>query len=387
VSPRPARLAFLPYGRQLIDDADVRAVVETLRSDWLTTGPKVDEFEQGIAGATGSAHAVAVSNGTAALHASMAAIGVAPGDEVIVPALTFVATANAAVYQGGTPVFADVLPESLLVDPADVERRLTPCTKAIVTVDFGGQPCHYNELRELARSAGVPLVADACHALGATYRDRPVGTLADLTTLSFHPVKHITTAEGGMVTTDDAELATRLRRFRNHGLSSDHRERHAAGSWRYEMLELGFNYRLSDLQCALGIAQLRHLPEWVARRREIAALYTAALADVAGGRPLAVEPDRVSSWHLYVVQLELEQLRGTRDDVFRAMRGRNIGVNVHYIPVPHHPYYRERARGGWTAAEHAYERILSLPMFPAMTDEDVADVVAALEQSLAALRR
>ena len=387
MSPRPARLAFLPYGRQLIDDADVRAVVETLRSDWLTTGPKVDEFEQGIAGATGSAHAVAVSNGTAALHASMAAIGVAPGDEVIVPALTFVATANAAVYQGGTPVFADVLPESLLVDPADVERRLTPCTKAIVTVDFGGQPCHYNELRELARSAGVPLVADACHALGATYRDRPVGTLADLTTLSFHPVKHITTAEGGMVTTDDAELATRLRRFRNHGLSSDHRERHAAGSWRYEMLELGFNYRLSDLQCALGIAQLRHLPEWVARRREIAALYTAALADVAGVRPLAVEPDRVSSWHLYVVQLELEQLRGTRDDVFRAMRGRNIGVNVHYIPVPHHPYYRERARGGWTAAEHAYERILSLPMFPAMTDEDVADVVAALEQSLAALRR
>ena len=375
----PVRRELLPYGRQTIDEDDVRAVVEVLRSDWLTTGPKVGELERAFAAAVGAAEAVAVANGTAALHAAVAAVGVGPGDEVIVPALTFAATANCAVFQGGVPVFADVDRRTLLLDPASVEARITPRTQAVVAVDYAGQPCDYDRLRRLTDRHRLALIADACHAPGGSYRGRPVGSLADLNTFSFHPVKHLTTAEGGMVTTGDAEAARRMRRFRNHGITSDHRQRSERGSWFYEMVDLGYNYRLSDLQCALGLSQLGKLDRWVERRRQIAGRYDAAFAGVPEIEPLAVRGEVRHAYHLYVVRLSAG-LAGRRDEVFRALRAAGIGVNVHYPPVHLHPFYRRRFGTGpglCPVAEAAAEEILSLPMFPAMSDGDADDVVAA----------
>jgi perosamine synthetase len=386
----PVRKTLLPYGRQEIDDADVAAVTEVLRGDWLTTGPKVAEFERALAAVAGTADAVAVSSGTAAVHAAMFALGIGPGDEVIVPPMTFAATANAVVYQGATPVFADVDPATLLVDPDAVAACVTARTKAVAAVDYAGQPCDYDRLERIAQRHGLRLVDDACHAIGGSYRSRPVGALAAMSALSFHPVKHVTTGEGGAVTTDDAELARRLRLFRNHGISGDFRQRAAQDSWVYEMIELGYNYRLSDLQCALGITQLAKLPRSIARRRAIAGRYTAALADLPGIKPLAVRGDVAHAYHLYVVQIEPARLRVDRGTIFRALRAEGIGVNVHYIPVHLHPYYRRRfgtAPGLCPVAEAAYERILSLPMFPSMTDRDVADVIEAIHKILLAYRR
>jgi perosamine synthetase len=299
--------------------------------------------------------------------------------------MTFAATANAAVYLGATPVFVDVHPDTLLIDLTSVEKAITPLTKAIIAVDYAGHPCDYDSLHALAAQHGVTLLADACHALGASDKERPVGTLAALSAFSLHPVKHITTGEGGMITTEDPKLAAKMRVFRNHGISTDHRERTAQGSWFYEMIELGYNYRLTDLQCALGLSQLRKLPVWVARRREIAHAYDSALSCLPAVRPLAVRPDVSHSYHLYVVRLEVEEIRATRAEVFAALRAEGIGVNVHYIPVHLHPFYRTRLGthpGLCPVAEAAYERLLTLPMFPAMTDQDVNDVIRALEKVL-----
>ncbi|HEX2188377.1 MAG TPA: UDP-4-amino-4,6-dideoxy-N-acetyl-beta-L-altrosamine transaminase [Longimicrobiaceae bacterium] len=377
----PVRSEVLPYGRQWLDDDDVEAVVRALRSDWLTTGPLVPEFERAFAESAGAAEAVAVSNGTAALHAAMHALGIGPGDEVIVPAMTFAASSNCVVYQGGTPVFADVDPGTLLVDPASVEARITPRTRAVVAVDYAGQPCDYKALRALAERHGLALVDDASHSVGGSDRGRPVGSLADLSTFSFHPVKHLTTGEGGMVATDDAELARRMRVFRNHGITSDHRQRAEQGGFFYEMVELGYNYRITDFQCALGLSQLRKLPAFVRRRQEIAARYDAALAAVPAVRPLAVRPGVSHAYHLYTVLLDTGRLSADRAAVFAALRAEGIGVNVHYIPVHLHPFYRERfgtGPGTCPVAEDAYERLVTLPMFPQMTDGDADDVVAAV---------
>lgn len=373
----------LPYGRQSVDDDDVQAVVDVLRSDWLTTGPKVDEFERAVAETVGARYGVAVSSGTAALHAAMRAVGVGPGDEVIVPAITFAASANAAVYEGATPVFVDVLPDTLLVDPADVERKMTSRTKAIVPVDYAGQPCDYDVLGPLAAKAGVSLIADGCHALGARLGDRFVGSLADITAFSFHPVKHITTGEGGMVVTDDPELAAIARRFRNHGISTEFRERAERGTWSYDMVELGYNYRISDLQCALGLSQLRKLSGWLDRRQEIAHAYDEAFARLPGVTPLTKPSNVQHAYHLYVVRLSAAV--ADRQAVFSALREAQIGVNVHYLPVYLHSFYRERfgtEPGLCPVAEEAYEEILSLPMFPTMDDDDVERVVEALSQAV-----
>jgi perosamine synthetase len=377
----PVRATTLPYGRQCVDDDDVAAVTETLRSAWLTTGPKVEQFEQALAACTGTAFAVAVSNGTAALHAAMYSLGIGKGDEVIVPAITFAATANCVAFLGGRPVFADVNPDTLLLDPAGVESRVTPRTKAVIAVDYAGQSCDYNALGALAGSRGLALADDACHAIGGSYRGRPVGSLAAVNTFSFHPVKHVTTGEGGAITTDDPDLAGRMRTFRNHGITTDHRQRESKGSWFYEMGDLGFNYRLTDIQCALGISQLPKLPAWVRRRQAIALRYDAAFARMPAVRPLAVRPEVSHAYHLYVIRLELDRLRVDRAAVFSALRAEGIGVNVHYIPVHLHPYYRRTfgtAPGDCPVAEAAYERILSLPIFPAMTDEDAEDVIRAV---------
>lgn len=375
-------MSVIPYGRQQIDDDDIRAVVDVLRSDWLTTGPAVARFESDVAEYVGATYGVAVSSGTAALHVAALALGVGPGDEVIVPPMTFAATANAVVYAGATPVFVDVREADLLLDPKLVEAAITPHTRAIFAVDYAGQPCDWDELRAVADRHGLALLADGCHALGATYRGRSVGTLADLTVFSFHPVKHITTGEGGMVVTEDAALADRMRSLRNHGITADFRERDAGDSWYYEIAEMGNNYRLTDIQCALGSSQLRKLDGWLARRRSIAASYDAALTEMDGASSLLVSPDVEHAYHLYVVRLA----RGvSRVDVFSLMREAGVGVNVHYIPVHMHPYYRRElgtGPGTCPVAEQAYEQIVSLPMYPGLSDGQVGEVLKALERAI-----
>jgi len=370
--------ATIPYGRHWIEEDDVAAVVRALRSGWLTTGPLVPEFERAFAHAAGVNHAVALSSGTAGLHAAMHALGVGPGDEVIVPPITFVATANCAVFQGARPVFADVEPDTLLIDPAEVERKISRRTRAIIAVDYAGHPCEYDRLAEVARSHGVALVADACHSLGARFRERPVGSLARLNVFSLHPVKAITAGEGGVVTTDDPSLADRMRRFRNHGISLTAREREARDTWAYEVTELGYNYRITDIQCALGLSQIRKLDRWTERRRQIARRYDEAFRGLPQAAPLAVRSWAEPAYHLYVLRLNPAALKADRGEIFHRLRSRGIGVNVHYIPVHLHPYYQERFGTGpglCPVAEAAYERLLTLPLFPAMTDQDVERVI------------
>lgn len=386
----PVRGTRLPYGRQWLNDGDIAAVIEVLRSDWLTTGPKVGEFEQAFADFVGAEEAVAVSNGTAALHAAMYAIGIGQGDEVIVPPMTFASSANCIVFQGGAPVFADVDPDTLLLDPPQVEAKITPHTKAIIAVDYTGQACDYDALRAITDRHDLTLVADACHALGGSYNERPVGSLADLSAFSFHPVKHITTGEGGMIATDDPDLARRMRVFRNHGITTDHRQREQQGSWFYEMVDLGYNYRLTDFQCALGMSQLFKLPGWVARRQEIARRYDEAFAELPAVGPLGVRGDVSHAYHLYMIRLDLDQLKVDRARVFTALLAEGIGVNLHYIPVHLHPFYRERFSTGpglCPVAEAAYERLITLSIFPRMSDGDVEDVIAAVRRVMEAYRR
>jgi len=383
----PVRETLLPYGRQSVDEDDIQAVVEVLRSAWLTTGPKVGEFEEAFAQRVGAAHAVSFSSGTAALHGAAFAAGLKPGDEAITSPMTFAATANCVLYQGATPIFADVSPDTLNLDPERAAAKITSKTKAILPVDYAGHPADLDAFLEIAGRHGLVVIEDACHALGAEFRGRPVGAIADMTVFSFHPVKHLTTGEGGMVTTNNARLAETLRRFRNHGISSDARQRQSEGQWHYEMVLLGFNYRLTDIACALGLSQLKRLAPNLLRRREIATRYSAAFRDLPGIVPPSLRRETNPAWHLYPIRVDLAKLTADRGQVFRALRAENIGVNVHYIPVHRHPYYRDRFgyRGGeYPIAEDAYERLISLPMFHGMSDEDVQDVIAAVKKVMAA---
>lgn len=378
---------FIPYGRQIIDEDDIAAVTGVLRGDWLTTGPAVVEFEAAFADAVGAEHAVACSNGTAALHLSMLAAGIGPGDEVIVPSMTFAASANCARFVGADVVFADVRDDTLNLDVEHARALVTDRTAAIVTVDYAGVPGDLDGVRALCDEHDLVMVEDGCHAPGATHRGRPVGSIADLTSFSFHPVKHLTTAEGGMVTTNDPELARRARRLRNHGIDTDFRQRETAGTWEYDVAELGFNYRLPDLNCALGLSQLEKLPGWVERRRTLAGRY----ADLLGDEPrlrLPHEPEDVeASWHLYPVRITGERAADIRAEVFEVLRAAGIGVNVHYKPVHLHGYYRDLGYepGLTPVAEAAYDGLLSLPMWPGLTDEQqdqvVNELIAALEQA------
>ena len=379
----PVRATFLPYGRQSVSEADIQAVVEVLRSDWLTTGPKVGEFEEAFAARVGAKHAISFSSGTAALHAAAFAAGLKAGDEAISTPMTFAATANCVLYQTATPVFADVSKDTLNLDPEQVESRITPRTRAILPVDYAGHPADLAPIIEIARRHKLLVIEDACHALGAIYRERRVGSIADMTVFSFHPVKHITTGEGGMVSTNNPQFAETLGRFRNHGISSDARQRQSAGQWHYEMVLLGFNYRLSDIVCALGIQQLKKLDANLKRRREIAAQYTAAFQEIPGVIPPSVRREVNPAWHLYPIRLNLEKLTADRAQIFRALRAENIGVNVHYIPVHRHRYYREQFgyKGGeFPVAEDAYERLISLPIFHGMSEQDVEDTIVAVRK-------
>jgi perosamine synthetase len=379
----PVRRTLLPYGRQTIGEDDIQAVVDTLRSDWLTTGPRVNEFEEAFAAWVGARYAVSFSSGTAALHGAAFAAGVGAGDEAITSPLTFAATANCVLYQGAKPVFADITHDTLNLDPQQIAKQITSRTKALLPVDYAGHPADLDAMLEIAERHGLTVIEDACHALGAEHRGRRVGSLSHMTVFSFHPVKHLTTGEGGMVTTDNAKFADTLRKFRNHGISSNARDRQREGQWHYEMVLLGFNYRLTDIACALGLQQLTKLEANLARRREIAAKYTAALRAVAGIVVPAVRSEVSPAWHLYPIRLDLTRLSAGRAEIFRALRAENIGVNVHYIPVHLHPYYKERFgyRGGeFPVAESAYESLITLPMFHGMGDSDLEDVVAAVSK-------
>lgn len=381
----PVRKTLLPYGRQSIRESDIEAVVEVLRSDWLTTGPKVAEFEEAFAAFVGARFAVSFSSGTAALHGAAFAAGLQPGDEAITSPMTFCATSNCVLYQGARPVFADVCGDTLNLDPEQVQAKISSATKAVLPVDYAGHPADLDAILEIAERHGLTVIEDASHALGAEYRGRRVGQIAHMTTFSLHPVKHLTTGEGGMITTDRADFAETLRRFRSHGISSDARARQSAGQWHYEMVLLGMNYRLPDLNCALGLSQMKGLPENLARRREIAARYAEEFAGLQGLILPAVRGDVNPAWHLYPVRVDSAQLTAGRTEVFRALRAENIGVNVHYIPVHLHPYYRERFgyKGGeYPVAEAAYEGLVSLPMFHAMTEGDIEDVVRAVRKVL-----
>ena len=383
----PVRSSLLPYAHQSIADADVEAVAAALRSDWLTTGPRVPAFEDELAAYTGARHAVAFSSGTAALHGATTAAGLGPGDEAVTTPLTFVATANCVLYTGAEPRFADVDAGTLLLRPETVAAAITPRTRAILPVDYAGQPADYPALRAIAdRAPGGPLtiIADASHSLGATFEGRRVGTLADMTVLSLHPAKILTTGEGGAVLTDRDDLAERLRRFRNHGIGT---ELAARRDWTYDMVELGYNYRLTDIGAALGASQLARIGEFLGRRRELAAHYLQRLQGHELLDPPAVDPRADPAWHFAYVQLRLDRLRVDRGEVFRALRAEGIGVNVHYIPVHRHSFYRQRFPDvSMPVAEAAYERLLTLPLFAAMTLADVDDVVAALDKVTTAYR-
>ena len=385
----PVRSKMLAYGRQMIDSDDIQSVMEALQSDWLTTGPRVAEFEKLFADYVGAKHAIAVSNGTAALHAAMFAAGITKGSEVITTPFTFVATSNAVKYMGGDVKFADIRPDTYNINPAEIVKKITKQTKAIIAVDFAGQPCDFDEINAIANEFNIPVIEDAAHSLGATYKKNKVGSICTLTTFSLHPVKHITTGEGGLITTDNEEFAERMRLFRNHGIALDHKKREMKNSWHYDMSHLGFNYRLTDIQCALGISQLKKLDLWVQRRKEIAKRYSDSFANLKEIIIPFTANDRDSSWHLYVIQLNAEFLKVDRNEIFKALRAENIGVNVHYIPVYWHSYYENLGfpKGLCPVTEKIYKNILSLPMWPGMTDTDVEDTISAVHKVIEAYRQ
>ena len=375
----PVRSTLLPYARQTIDAADVAAVSAALTGDWITQGPTVARFEEALAAHAGAAYAVAFANGTAALHAACWAAGLGDGDEALTTPLTFAATANAVVYQEARPVFVDIDPTTLNIDPDAVKRAATARTRALMPVDFAGLPCAYDTLRPLAREHGWTLIADAAHSLGGALRDRPVGSLADMTTLSFHPAKMITSGEGGAVLTDDARLHERLRTMRHHGIRYPDRER----PWRYEIDAPGNNYRLTDFQSALGLSQLAKLDRFWTARDRLARRYRERLA----GSPFVdlpvLPPPARHGWHLFIALLRLDRLSADQDTVLRALRAENIGVTMHYPLVYRHPYYRRRfgyEAGLCPRAESVEARLVTLPLFPTMTDADQDDVLRAMDK-------
>lgn len=387
---KPVRDTYLGYGQQWLDEEDVERVVQTLRSPMITQGPKIVEFEEKIAAYTGARYAVSFCNGTAALHAACYAAGLGEGDEVITTPITFVASANAALYVGAKPVFADIDPRTYNLSPERVEALITPRTKAIIGVDFTGQPADWRALREIADRHNLILIEDAAHALGATYHGQHVGGLADLTMFSFHPVKPITTAEGGVMITNSAEYAHRLRLFRSHGITNDRElmERDE-GPWYYEMHELGMNYRLTDIQAALGISQLTKLETFLERRRKWAGLYTQAFSDMEEVITPYQLPHTESGWHLYMLRLDLERFKVGRRQMFEALRAENIGVHVHYIPVYWQPYYQRLGyqQGICPQAETWYEEVLTLPLFAKMSEDDVCSVIEAVKKVVQAYKK
>lgn len=369
---------MIPYGRQTIEEDDIQAVVSVLKSDYLTTGPKIAEFEKIVADYVGAKYAVAISNGTSALHAACFAAGIQPGDEVITTPLTFAASSNCVLYCGGTPVFADVDLKTYNIDPEDIRRKITDKTKAIIAVHLAGQPCDMDEIHKIAKEHDLLVIEDGAHALGSVYKGKKVGTLSDMTTFSFHPVKPITTGEGGMIVTDNEEFYQKMMLFRSHGITRDENlMTRNDGSWFYQQLDLGYNYRITDIQCALGCSQMRKLDRFLARRKEIVTRYNEAFADCENIIIPYQLPETESGWHLYIVQVK----NCDRRKVFEALREHGIAVNVHYIPVYLHPYYQEHGYKDVHCrnAEEVYSHIISLPLYPTLTEEQQQYVIETLK--------
>lgn len=369
---------MIPYGRQTIEEDDIQAVVDVLRSDYLTTGPKIAEFEKMVADYVGAKYAVAISNGTSALHAACFAAGIQPGDEVITTPLTFAASSNCVLYCGGTPVFADVDPKTYNIDPEDIRRKITDKTKAIIAVHLAGQPCDMDEIHKIAKEHDLIVIEDGAHALGSVYKGKKVGTLSDMTTFSFHPVKPITTGEGGMIVTDNEEFYQKMMLFRSHGITRDENlMTRNDGPWFYQQLDLGYNYRITDIQCALGCSQMKKLDRFLALRKEIVARYNEAVADCENIVTPYQLPETESGWHLYIVQVK----NCDRRKVFEALREHGIAVNVHYIPVYLHPYYQEHGYKDVHCrnAEEVYSHIISLPLYPTLTEEQQQYVIETLK--------
>lgn len=369
---------MIPYGKQTIEQDDIQAVVDVLKSDFLTTGPKIAEFEQTVADYVGAKYAVAISNGTSALHAACFAAGIEPGDEVITTPLTFAASANCVLYCGGTPVFADVDPKTYNIDPEDIQRKITDRTKAIIAVHLAGQPCDMDAIHSIAREHGLIVIEDGAHALGSVYKGKKVGSMSDMTTFSFHPVKPITTGEGGMIVTDNEDFYKKMILFRSHGITrDDSMMTRNDGPWFYQQFNLGYNYRITDIQCALGCSQMKKLDRFLARRKEIVARYNEAFADCDNIITPYQLSDTESGWHLYIVQVK----KCDRRQVFENMREKEIGVNVHYIPVYMHPYYQEHGYENvhCANAEEIYSHIISLPLYPGLTSEQQDYVIDTLK--------
>lgn len=373
---------MIHYGRQWIDEDDIQAVVDVLRSDFLTMGPAIGRFDDDLSSVCGVRHAVCISNGTAALHAAMVAADVGPGDEVVTSPITFAASANCALYVGARPVFADIDPVTYNIDPDDIERKITPRTKAIVPVHFTGQPYDMDRVNEIARAHRLTVIADGAHVIGAKYKGKPVAQHADMTTLSFHPVKQVTTGEGGAIVTDNAEYCDRMKMFRGHGITRDPAKiQNSHGPWYYEQQSLGYNYRMTDIQATLGSSQLKKLPMFLAKRAEYAGRYTEAFSQLPGVITPWQHPDSESAWHLYILKLDAQRLDVGRLTIFQELWDIGIGVNVHYLPVYWHPYYQSIGyeKGLCPQAENLYENILTLPLYPAMTDNEVQRVIDAVQ--------
>lgn len=409
-SKRKGDIMYIPYGRQSIDDADIEAVVKVLKSDYLTTGPAVAAFEKKVADYVGAKYAVAVSNGTAALHVACLAAGIGEGDEVITTPITFAASANCVLYCGGTPVFADIDPDTYNISPEELESKITPQTKAIIPVHYTGQPCDMDAILEIARKHDLLVIEDGAHALGASYKGKKIGSIADMTCFSFHPVKPVTTGEGGMIVTDNEELYRKLVLYRSHGItrdkdmmqqyeeqlhqSSDPALQEAAdmlrgdvidpGGWYYQQLELGYNYRITDISCALGASQMDKLDRFLERRRQIAKKYDEAFADIPQIKTPWQQEGCQSGWHLYMIQT----MERSRREVFDGLRQAGIGVNVHYIPVYRHPYYQRNGYAGVHClnAEAFYERAISLPIFPGLTGQQQDYVIEHVIKECTAIR-
>ncbi|WP_312123859.1 UDP-4-amino-4,6-dideoxy-N-acetyl-beta-L-altrosamine transaminase [Lysinibacillus boronitolerans] len=366
---------FISYGCQSIDEEDIQGVIDTLRSPFLTQGPKVGEFERVVAEYVGAKYAVAFCNGTAALHGACYAAGIGEGDEVITSPITFAASANCIRYVGGTVVFADIDAVTYNIAPKQIRAKITEKTKAIIPVDFTGQPADVDEIMAIAKEHNLVVIEDGAHALGAEYKGRKVGIQADMTMFSFHPVKPITTAEGGVIVTNNKEYYKKLRKFRSHGIEQTSYAKEQ-GDWYYEMTELGYNYRMTDLQAALGLSQMKKLDQFIERRREVAELYTEKLKIMEGVITPQLLENTASGWHLYMIQLE----KGNRKQIFEKMRAANIGVHVHYIPVYWHPYYQKLGyeKGLCPEAESWYEKALTLPIHPQISNEEIMFVIDKL---------
>lgn len=387
----PVRESWLPFHRPRIEDDEIAEVVATLRGGWLTTGPRVKQLERDLAAYVGARHAVALNSGTAALHLALEAIGLVPDDEVILPTYTFAATGEAVAYFGARPVLVDVDPLTLTLDPAAAAAAVTDRTRAIISVDVGGVPCDYDPLRELCRTRGLVLIDDAAHALPSRYRGRMVGTIADLTALSFYATKPMTTGEGGMLLTDDARYAERVQTMSLHGISHDAWKRYTAeGSWYYEIVAPGFKYNMTDVAAALGLRQLTKQDRFRAERAQIAARYEEAFATLAEVQVPRMPDWAETSWHLYILRLDLERVAVDRARVIKALAAENVGTSVHFIPLHCHPWYRQRYGFTPEAFPHAYDqyqRTVSLPIFPGMDDRDVDDVIAAVGKVIRHYRR